>query len=313
MLHPTTTEHLGSPMVGADESAYQSRPIKRPRRTRDEMQTIREGLYHILEQDNPQTIRGIFYQAVTRGLVPKTEAAYKNTVIRLMGDMRKDGIIPYEWVADNTRWMRRPTAYGNPEDALFHAWQYYRHDIWTDLDDYVEVWCEKDALAGVIYEETSVWCVPLMVSRGYSSLSFLHESGEYIARQAERGKTTYIYYFGDLDPTGVNISETIQRGLEEYSGDAEVIFKRVAVTHEQVEMLNLPTRPTKKTDTRAKTWEGESVELDAIPAQYIRYLVRSYINEHIPEPMLDHLKTVEQNERAALYRIYELTRGASIQ
>jgi len=50
------------------------------------MQTIREGLYQILEQDHPQTIRGLFYQAVTRGLVPKTEAAYKNTVIRLMGD-----------------------------------------------------------------------------------------------------------------------------------------------------------------------------------------------------------------------------------
>lgn len=312
MLHPTTTEYRGSPMGGADESVYRSRPIKRHRRSRDEMQTIREGLYQILEQDHPQTIRGLFYQAVTRGLVPKTEAAYKNTVIRLMGDMRKDGIIPYEWVADNTRWMRRPTAYGSAEDALLQAWQYYRLDIWAHLPDYVEVWCEKDALAGVLYEETSEWCVPLMVTRGYPSLSYLHESGEYIEGQAKQGKTTYIYYFGDLDPTGVDISENTQRGLEEYSGDAQVIFQRIAVTHDQVEELNLPTRPTKTTDSRAKTWEGDSVELDAIPAHILKAMVRGYILSHIPEHTRDHLTTVEQNERAALHRIYELTKGATI-
>lgn len=295
-------------------SVYQSRPIKRHRRTRDEMQTIREGLYHILEQDNPQTIRGLFYQAVTRGLVPKTEAAYKNTVIRLMGDMRKDGIIPYGWIADNTRWMRRPSAYGSAEDALLQAWQYYRLDIWARLPDYVEVWCEKDALAGVIFEETSEWCVPLMVSRGFASLSFLHSAGQEIRDQWEKyGKTTYIYYFGDLDPSGVSISKNIERSLEEYSGDAQVIFQRVAVTHDQVLELNLPTRPTKPTDTRAKTWEGDSVELDAIPAHTLKALVRGYILSHIPEHTRDHLATVEQNERAALYRIYELTREASIQ
>ncbi len=290
--------------------SYKSRPIKRQRRTRDEMQTIREGLYHILEQDNPQTIRGLFYQAVTRGLVPKTEAAYKNTVIRLMGDMRKDGIIPYEWVADNTRWMRRPTAYGSVEDALLQTCQFYRLDIWSHLPDYVEVWCEKDALAGVLYEETSEWCVPLMVTRGYPSLSYLHESGEYIAGQAKQGKTTYIYYFGDLDPTGVDISENTQRGLEEYSGDARIIFQRMAVTHDQVEELNLPTRPTKKSDSRAKTWEGDSVELDAIPAHALKDLVRECIQKHIPDGVQDHLRIVEQNEREALCRIYQMTREA---
>ena len=35
---------------------------------------------------------------------------------------------------------------------------------------YVEVWCEKDALAGVLMEETEVYDVPLMVAKGYSSI-----------------------------------------------------------------------------------------------------------------------------------------------
>jgi len=46
--------------------------------------------------------------------------------------------------------------------------------FWRDQDAYVEVWLEKEALAGVLYQATSQWDIPLMVTRGYSSLSYLH-------------------------------------------------------------------------------------------------------------------------------------------
>jgi hypothetical protein len=55
-------------------------------------------------------VRGVFYQAVTRGLVAKTEAEYKRTVIRLLGIMRREGELPYGWIADETRWMRKPAS-----------------------------------------------------------------------------------------------------------------------------------------------------------------------------------------------------------
>jgi hypothetical protein len=42
----------------------------------------------------------------------------------------------------------------------------------TSLPVHIEVWLEKDALAGVIYEETEKWAVPLLVSKGFSSLSY---------------------------------------------------------------------------------------------------------------------------------------------
>jgi hypothetical protein len=50
----------------------------------------------------------------------------------------------------------------------------YRRDVWINQNDYVEIWLEKDALAGVVYGVTEEFDVPLMVSRGYSSLSYLH-------------------------------------------------------------------------------------------------------------------------------------------
>ena len=102
---------------------------------------------------------------------------------------------------------------------------------------YVEIWCEKDALAGVLLEETKVYDVPLMVARGYSSLSFLHNAAMAIK---ERGKPAYIYHFGDLDASGVDAARDIEAKLRRYAPDAEIHFERPAVTREQVEEWSLP-------------------------------------------------------------------------
>jgi hypothetical protein len=53
---------------------------KRSRRTKAEMQDIRDGLFEIVEADQPMSVRQVFYQAVTRSLVDKTELAYKAIV-----------------------------------------------------------------------------------------------------------------------------------------------------------------------------------------------------------------------------------------
>jgi hypothetical protein len=122
------------------------------------------------------------------------------------------------------------------------------------------VWLEKDALAGVVYPITSSYDMPLMVARGYASLSFLHSAAEYIN---SLDVPTYIYHLGDFDPSGVNAGEKIEQTLREMAPDAEIEFERVAVQHWQIEAWNLPTRPTKASDTRAKNFGDISVELKA--------------------------------------------------
>jgi hypothetical protein len=134
-------------------SIYKSRPIKRKRRTKAEMEALKGGLYAILHDDHPQTMRGVFYQATVRGLIDKTEPGYK-VVQRCLADMRRSSMLPFDYIADSTRWMRKPTTHSDVEAVLFDAWRYYRKAIWNSQADYVEVWMEKDALAGVIYEVT---------------------------------------------------------------------------------------------------------------------------------------------------------------
>jgi hypothetical protein len=72
------------------------------------------------------------------------------------------------------------------------------------------------------------------------------------------------------------------------------------VTRQQAEQWNLPTRPTKTTDTRAKKFIGSSVELDAIPAAQLRTLVRECIERHVDKQQLEILRTAEKSEREML-------------
>jgi hypothetical protein len=55
------------------------------------------------------------------------------------------------------------------------------------------VWTEKDALAGVLVEVTVEYDVPLMVSRGFASVSYLPapgrgQSGREVPYQAGEGE-----------------------------------------------------------------------------------------------------------------------------
>jgi hypothetical protein len=298
----------GSHGVQASPEFYVPKDIKpkRPRRTKAAVTSIRDHIKDLLEQNNPQTVRQVFYALTVRVAIAKAEIEYKRTVVRLLGEMREAGEIPFEWIADNTRWQRKLSTFTGIESCLNSCANNYRRDLWAAMPVYVEVWCEKDALAGVLMEETKVYDVPLMVARGYSSLSFLHSAA--MAVEA-KDKPAYIYHFGDLDPSGVDAARDIEVKLRRYAPGAEIHFERPAVTRAQVEEWNLPTRPTKQTDTRAKKFAGTSVELDAIPAHKLRELVRECIERHVDQHQLKLLRVAEESERGLL-KAWASTYGA---
>ena len=243
------------------------------------------------------TVRQVFYRLVSQGMIAKTEGEYKSTVVRLLTAMRRSGELPFQWIADNTRWMRKPTSYSSLGQALQRTAQLYRRSLWDRLPVYVEVWCEKDALAGVLSEETESWDVPLMVTRGFSSLTYLYGAAEVVKAM---NKPVYLYFFGDYDPSGLDITRSVEKGLREFAVGAEIYFERVAVTPAQITAWDLPTRPTKATDSRSRNFQGQSVELDAIPPNLLRSLARECINQHVQEDVLQGLALVEAEERRVL-------------
>ena len=98
----------------------------------------------------------------------------------------------------------------------------------------------------------------------------------------------------------MNAGEKIEETLREMAPDADISFERIAVTLEQIEEWNLPTRPTKTSDTRAKDFGEVSVELDAIDPNQLRELVQAAIEEHLPADEYEVLKAAEASERKLL-------------
>ena len=278
---------------------YPTRQIKRQRATKAEVETRREALLDIIDDGKPMTVRQVFYQATVRGLVEKAESGY-GKVQNDLTLMRRDGVLPYDWLADNTRWQRKPQTFDSVEQALRETAAFYRKSLWTDADSYVEIWLEKDALSGVILPITSMYDVPLMVARGYASLSFLYNAADYINTLTV---PTYIYHLGDFDPSGVNAGEKIEETLREMAPDAEIYFERLAVTEEQIDAWNLPTRPTKKSDTRSKSFGDISVELDAIEPNRLRLIVQEAIEQHLPQEQYAVLMAAEESERKIIRRL----------
>ena len=261
------------------------------------MELRKSRLVSIVAEQQPMTVRQVFYQATVRGIVPKTENGYQ-MVATALTELRREGRIPFRWIADHTRWMRRPRTYSNISHALRETAKFYRRALWDHSEHYVEIWIEKDALTGVITPVTEEFDVPLMSAKGYPSLTFLHSAA---AQMAEEDRPCFVYQFGDHDPSGLDAARAIEENLREMAPSAEIHFERVAVTPEQISEWNLPTRPTKTTDTRAKKWTGgDSVELDAIDPDALRGLVRDCIERHIDRRQLEVLLEAEKSERKQL-------------
>jgi hypothetical protein len=281
--------------------AYEACSIKRPRRTKKAVQVVRAAIKAILKADHPQTVRQVFYQLVTRGVIEKTEAQYQSTVIRLLGEMRLDHGVPWGWITDESRQTQRTRTFDDAADALRNTAKFYRQSALAASDVYIEVWSEKQALAGIIWDEASDYDVPVVVSKGLPSLTQVYGSFVRIKQAAKAGKHSYLYQFGDHDPTGCLIPRSLEARLLEFCikyGCPQPTVERVALTKDQIRQFRLPMRPTKRDGNRhAKDFTGDSVELDALPSRELRRLVRACIERHISPQELETLRAAEESER----------------
>ncbi len=296
------TDPAGEGTAAASPAAYGAGHLRRGRSTRAQMLSRRRALYEIVADAQPTGVRFTYYRAVALGVVPKTEAGYRQ-VQRALMDMREAGDIPYEWIVDATRWVHRATTYDGVEDALRELGASYRRALWSSSNVLVEVWCESKSAAGVLYPVTSEWDVPLYPISGQTSASFAYTA----ARQYEHDpREVAILYIGDLDPAGVEIEAHLQDKLTRYSGGRSFRWRRLACTPEQVEDMHLlGTAPKKNTwhdpiTESRRRWDGPAVEVEAIEAPTLRTIVAEAITAYIDPHELRVLVAAEDSERRGL-------------
>lgn len=279
---------------------YGASTVKRVRRTNAELEVIDEAIIDVLTEEHPATVRSVFYRITSRGLVDKSENGYRLIGRRVL-QLRRADLVPYSWITDGTRYVLATNTSESITRELQMTAAMYRRRVWDNQAAAVAVMVEKDALRGVLEPVTSRWDVDLGIMRGYPSESFVYE----IAQGLDRGRETFLYQLGDHDPSGVDAWRSFEAKVRAFNPVAQVTFERLAVTPEQIDEMALPTRPTKKSDSRAKSFLGGSVEVDAIAPSVLRDIVEKRILTHLDTDALGALKRIERHEREQLRQIAE--------
>lgn len=155
--------------------------------------------------------------------------------------------------------------------------------LWKFQPEYVEVWCEKDALAGVLERITGKYAIPLVVCRGYQSITTIHDRLRiYHHQEFEEKRKITVLYFGDYDPRGENIPDVIVRDFR--SLGYALHLEKIALTNAQIKGFNLIPAPCKKKDTMASGWitaHGDAVyELDALEPTTLLQIVDDAVKAH---------------------------------
>ncbi len=284
---------------------YGAGHIKRTRATKTEMEARYDALFDIVEAAQPTGIRFVYYKATTQGLVPKTDTGYAK-VQRAILHLRRTGRIPWDWIVDTNRWMRKPETWGSVDEMLADAAASYRRALWRDSRVVVEVWCESESVAGVLFPVTEKWDVPLYPVKGQTSDSFAYGAAQIYRRDL---RPIVIYYVGDCDPAGYEIESNLNAKLREHSGRDDITFTRLACTHQDVERFELVGSPPKKSNyvdamTRERmTWRGDAVEVEALDPPYLREVLERNILNHVDHYALHMTLEAEKTEREILSRI----------
>lgn len=240
------------------------------------------------------TVRQMFYRLLNNGY-EKSEGFY-NKVQRNMLHMREAGTLPFAFVADNSRSCYKPDAYSGLREMLEESKHFYRRQLWKDAGVNVEIWLEKEALRAVFWRVTEKYDVPLFITRGFSSVSFVQSAALEIKN---RTNLTHVYLFTDHDPSGDEVARSIESRMKQFGAMSNAIFTRAALTPEQIYEYHLPERPTKKSN-HSKGWNGKSVELDAMEPQDLRYIVEDCILRHIDPYQLEKTREIENAEKQTL-------------
>lgn len=289
--------------LASSPAPYAASIISRRRASPDEMEVRAAFLKDYARRHGPVSVRGLYYQAEVAGLpgIDKQENSYTKVQRQVLA-LRRKGELPYKYISDATRWMRKPNSYDSPQDAMRKWSSIYRRNLWRDADAVVEVWCEKDALAGVIYPVTSLYDTPLMVTRGYSSETFAYNA---ISEYEGDDRPLFVYYLGDFDRSGRDAARSLNEKLQRFGREfgVTVFFDEIAVTLDQIREMGLATREPKRKTEADKKWPHDfACELDAMPPDELRLIVENAINKHLPQDEFKILKVYEESERIFLER-----------
>lgn len=262
------------------------------------------------DQGYTLTLRQLYYQLVSRDIIPNQQREYKK-LSRILNEGRMAGYVDWSAIEDRLRNAKRVTTWDSPSEVLNAAADQFKYDRLQGQPKYIEVWVEKDALSQVIERSASRYQVTTMVQRGYGSASAMYAAYHRFAAAALREQECVLLYLGDHDPSGLDMIRDIRDRLElMLSADnceEYLTVEHLALTQEQIQQYNPPPNPTKVTDSRAGEYIAQyghtSWEVDALEPSVLDDLITDHILRHIDLDMYQEWEEKEIEQREKMFEL----------
>lgn len=253
--------------------------------------TIDDVCVDYAQQGFVLTVRQLYYQLVSRNIIPNTERSYKNTT-SLVNDARLAGHIDWDAIEDRTRAFVSNSHWRNGQSFMNQVAPQFYADMWDTQDTRVFCIVEKEALSGVLAGVCEQYDVPLLAARGYPSVSVLRDFVQTRLLRHGYKQNVTVLHLGDHDPSGIDMTRDLVDRLELLcEGNIQFDLQRIALNMPQVEENSCPPNPAKITDSRAKEYIArygrQSWELDALEPAYLVNLLTEHIRARIDRTLWD--------------------------
>ncbi len=275
-----------------------------------------ESARAILEEIQPASVRAVCYRLFVAQVIQNMSKDATNAVSRQLVWAREEGLIPWDWIVDETREAERIAAWNSPDEIISCAVKQYRKNYWAMQDVRVEVWSEKGTLRGTLAPVLDAFGVTFRVMHGYGSATAIRGA----AQETITGdKPLTVFYCGDWDPSGLHISEVdLPSRLKRYGG--AVAFERIALSAEDTQPgTRLPSfeAKTKAKDPRyswfTQRYGWRCWEVDALSPVVLRRRLEQAITNMLDMEMWDRAISVEMAERESMRDILTTWPGISRQ
>jgi hypothetical protein len=267
-----------------------------------------EAMHAVAEAAQPITGRGVGYKLFTASLIPSMATNEMQRVYRLLKEARERGIIPWEWIVDETREVERVSTWADPAAYARAVARSYRRDFWDQQPVRIMVVSEKGTVRGLLKPVLDHYAVGFQVMHGFSSATTAYD-----ICQDDDGRPLIILYVGDFDPSGMFMSEVdLPNRFVKYDGD-HVTLKRIALTREHVN--GLPSFPAtdKRKDPRfkwfVKNYGKRCWELDAMDPNDLRACVKREIKKLIEPVAWKRCERINRAEQESLQTILTKWKG----
>jgi len=275
------------------------------RKNQARLTVINDIIEEYAEQGYKLTLRQLYYQLVSRDIIPNSKKEYAK-LSGLLVKGRMAGVVDWNAIEDRIRRPFLPYWVHGIEDAIEDTISHYRLNRQEGQEVYIELWVEKDALSGVLKRITTHYHINLMVNRGYSSCTAMYDAYNRLKRYEDMGRKTVILYLGDHDPSGLDMVRDIRERLEEFGVYPTV--KHIGLTQNQIKTYNPPPNPAKITDPRARQYiykfGNTSWEVDALKPQVLHALVKDNVEQLIDMNLFNEQLEKEESNKEELRDLY---------